>query len=65
MNYISEEQPRPVVVGARLRRADRLLLKAAAETKGTSLSSYIADAAIRAAREDLGLGSAETTEVLE
>ncbi len=48
--------PRETTVTARVTRADRRLLEAAAEARRATISAYVADAAMRAARRDLGIG---------
>ena len=55
VNYL-EREAREVTVTARLTRRDRELLHVAARAADASLSSYVAEAAMRAARREL-LGS--------
>ena len=58
MQYMTEERPR--VVSARLTAVDRQIVEAAAKAAGArSLSAYIADRIIQAARREL---SRDTTE---
>ena len=50
------KETRAAPLFSRVTRADQALIRAAAETEGLSLSSYVAAAAVERATTDLGLG---------
>ncbi len=53
MDYLAEKHERPKVVGGRVTVADRHLIEAAAMSRRTTVSSFVAWATTTAAREEL------------
>ena len=54
MDYGTKRELRDAPLFSRVTRADQALIRAAAETEGLSLSSYVAAAAVERATTDLG-----------
>lgn len=65
MDYGRKREAREAPLFARVTRADQTLIRAAAEAKGLTLSSYVAAAAVERASTDLGRGKEDSLEAAE
>lgn len=57
LNYLESKTERPKVVGGRVTVADLLLIEAAAMSRETSISQFVAWATTAAARKELTIES--------